>query len=78
MLILGEGLKRTLLGSAAGLIAALAVARSLGTLLFGVGVTDASSYAAVVVLLMAVTLLACVLPAWRAARLEPVRALRHH
>jgi predicted permease len=78
ILVLGDGLKRTLLGSAAGLIAAFAVARSLGTLLFGVGVTDASSYAAVVVLLMAVTLLACVLPAWRAARLEPVRALRHH
>ena len=39
---------------------------------------DLPSYLGVVALLMAVTLLACVLPAWRAARLEPVRALRHH
>jgi putative ABC transport system permease protein len=78
ILVLGQGLKRTVLGCGAGLIAAFLVARSLGTLLFGVGVADLSSYAGVVALLMAVTLFACMLPAWRAARLEPVRALRDY
>jgi predicted lysophospholipase L1 biosynthesis ABC-type transport system permease subunit len=78
ILVLAEGLRRSVLGTAAGLIVAIAVARSLGGLLFGVGVADLPSYFGVVALLMVVTLFACVLPAWRAARLEPVSALRHH
>jgi ABC-type antimicrobial peptide transport system permease subunit len=75
-LVLREGLRRSALGIGVGLVAALAAARSLRSLLFGVGTADPFSYAAVVVLLLAVTLAACLLPAWRASRLDPVRALR--
>jgi len=76
-LVLGEGLRRTAAGIAVGLVAALLAARWLRSLLFGVGATDPATYAGVVGLLLAVTLAACLLPAWRAARLDPVRALRH-
>jgi putative ABC transport system permease protein len=58
-------------------VAALLAARSLRSLLFGVAAADPWTYAGVVALALAVTLGACLLPAWRAARLDPVRALRH-
>jgi predicted permease len=76
-LVLGEGLRRSAVGIAIGLVGALAAARSLRSLLFGVGEADPAAYAGVVALLLAVTLLACLLPAWRASRLDPVRALHH-
>ena len=76
-LVLGEGLRRTAVGIAIGLAAALLAARSLESLLFGVAATDPSTYGGVTLLLLVVTLAACLLPAWRAARLDPVRALRH-
>jgi ABC-type lipoprotein release transport system permease subunit len=76
-LVLGEGLRRSAFGIGAGLVAALAAAHASRSLLFGVGEADPAAYAAVVVLLLAVTLAACLLPAWRAARLDPVKALRH-
>ena len=76
-LVLGEGLRRSAVGIGAGLVAALAAAHASKSLLFGVGEADPAAYAAVVVLLLAVTLAACLLPAWRAARLDPVKALRH-
>ena len=75
--VLAEGLRRSAIGIALGLGAALAAARSLKSLLFGVGATEPAAYALVVALLLAVTLVACLLPAWRAARLDPVQALRH-
>jgi ABC-type antimicrobial peptide transport system permease subunit len=76
-LVLGEGLRRSAFGIAAGLVAALVAARSAKSLLFEVGEADPATYAGVVILLLAVTLAACLLPAWRAARLDPVEALRH-
>jgi len=76
-LVLGEGLRRTAWGIGAGLVAAFAAARGFRSLLFGVEAADPFTYAGVVAVLLAVTLAACLLPAWRAAQLDPVRALRH-
>jgi ABC-type lipoprotein release transport system permease subunit len=45
-------------------------------MLYGVGVTDPSTYAAVITLLVAVTVAACLRPAWRAAQVSPLTALR--
>lgn len=74
--VLGDGLRRTAWGILFGLAAAFATARALRSLLFGVEASDPRAYAAVVFVLVAVTLAACALPAWRAARLDPARALR--
>jgi predicted permease len=76
-LVLGDGLRRSAIGIVIGLAVALVAARFLKSLLFGVDAADPLSYAGVVALLVAVTLAACLLPAWRAARLDPARALRH-
>jgi putative ABC transport system permease protein len=75
-LVVGEGLRRTLAGIVAGLAGALAATGAVRSLLFGVGATDAATYGAVVALLLAVTVLACLLPAWRATRVDPQVALR--
>jgi putative ABC transport system permease protein len=63
-------------GVAIGLAAALAVTRAMSSLLFGVGTADASTFAAVAGLLMAVALAACVLPARRAIGIQPATVLR--
>jgi len=76
-LVLKEGLRRTLIGVGAGLGAAAASTRALGSLLYGVSATEPLAYAVAAALLMSVTLLACLLPAWRAARSSPLEALRH-
>jgi ABC-type lipoprotein release transport system permease subunit len=75
-LVLGEGLKRTAWGIAAGVVAAFAAARGFQSLLFGVEASDLATYAGVALLLLAVTLAACFVPAWWASRLDPVEALR--
>jgi ABC-type antimicrobial peptide transport system permease subunit len=64
-------------GLALGLVGAWATARFLRHALFGVTVTDWPSYAVPVGFLLAATLAASVAPAWRAARVDPVKALRH-
>jgi predicted permease len=75
-LVLGEGVKRTVVGIALGLVATFASSRALESLLFGVKVTDPATYGGVVAVLVAVTLAACLLPAWRAAQVSPMVALR--
>ena len=75
-LVVTDGMKPILLGVALGLAAALALSRVVASLIFGVRATDPLTFAAVALLLVAVGLLATVLPAYRATRVEPVRILR--
>jgi putative ABC transport system permease protein len=75
-MILRQSLKLTVLGVAIGLTAALATTRLIANLLY-VSPTDAWTFAAVGVLLAAVALLASYLPARRAARVDPLVALRY-
>jgi putative ABC transport system permease protein len=63
-------------GVAIGLAGALAASRAVRGLLYGVGATDPVTYSAVIALLLAVTIAACLLPAWRASRVSPLAALR--
>jgi putative ABC transport system permease protein len=75
-MILGEGARLSLAGLALGVAIALAATRLLKSALFGVTPTDATTYAAVVLLMLAVGLVACYLPARRAARVDPLTAIR--
>jgi predicted permease len=76
-LIAGEGARLIVLGGILGLAAALAAARLLKSLLFEVGTYDPATYGAVVVLLAVVALVATLIPARAAMRVEPVEALRY-
>jgi putative ABC transport system permease protein len=75
-LVLGQGMRLTAIGIASGLAAAAAATRAIVSMLFGVSRLDAITYLAVVVTLSAVAGIACGVPALRAARLDPNRALR--
>jgi putative ABC transport system permease protein len=76
-LIAAEGVRLIVLGGVLGLGAALAVAQLLKSLLFDVGPRDPASYAAVALLLAMVALVATLIPARTAMRVEPVVALRY-
>ena len=75
-LIMGYGMKLTILGVSIGLVAAWAATRLLVSLLFGLGATDAATFCAISVLLGLVGLIACYFPARRALSVDPVIALR--
>jgi putative ABC transport system permease protein len=64
------------LGLALGVVAAFVLTRFMTTMLVGVRPTDLPTYGAIVVLFVAIALLACSLPARRASRLDPLKALR--
>ena len=76
-MVLGQGLWLAGLGSAVGLLLAFLMARAVSALLFGVRALDPMTFTGVPVLLIAVALLACYLPARRATKVDPIVALRY-
>ena len=75
-MVVVEGLKPALLGIFIGAAGALVVSRLLDTLVFGVKAYDPLTLAVVALALLLVSVAASLLPAWRAARLDPVAVLR--
>ena len=76
-LVAAEGVRPLLLGALVGLVGALLLARSAATLLYGIGPLDSMSFALGLGLLLFVAALAAVLPARRAAYVDPMVALRN-
>lgn len=74
---LARGLKLGALGAALGVVAALGVSRLLGSVLFGVSATDGISFARALAVVLCGVIVATLVPAWRAARTDPLSALRH-
>jgi putative ABC transport system permease protein len=75
-LIARQALSMVLAGAIVGVVAAQGLSRFIASLLYGVAPTDVPTTALVVAVIFAVAAVACALPAWRAARLDPAAALR--
>jgi putative ABC transport system permease protein len=75
-LVLIDGLRPALLGLVIGVAASLAVTRLIGSVLYATSPLDASVFLSVIATLLISATAACLLPAWRAARINPMRALR--
>jgi putative ABC transport system permease protein len=75
-LVVGDGLKLALLGIGVGAVLAIVAGRALQSFLFGVSAFDPVTFVVIALLMLAVTTLASLLPAWRAARANPIAALR--
>ena len=76
-LVIGQGMSLALIGVGIGGAAALALARLMSSLLYEVEPTDPPTFVAVSFLLLAIALFACWVPARRAARIDPMEALRY-
>jgi ABC-type antimicrobial peptide transport system permease subunit len=74
-MILGQGLKISVLGMAVGLAASFALMRFIKSLLYGVTSTDPITFVAVALLLTLIALAACYIPARRATRVDPMKSL---
>src|SRR5262249_18281834 len=75
-LVVGQGMKLALLGAGLGLAGAVGLTRLLKTLLFDVSATDPLTFVGIALLLLLVALMACWIPARRAAKVDPMIALR--
>src|SRR5262249_14461465 len=75
-LILGQGMRLSIVGAAIGLLCAAVFGRLLGNLLYGVAGPDPVTFAAVALVALVTAVLACYLPARRAGRADPMRSLR--
>ncbi len=76
-LVVRQGMTLTAIGALIGVAGALLASQALGALLFGISRFDPLTYFTAVVLLSAVSVVACSLPAWRASRIDPMVALRY-
>jgi putative ABC transport system permease protein len=76
-LVVGQGLKLTVIGVAIGLAGAFAVMRLMASLLFGVSATDPATFVSVAAILAGVAMLASLVPARRASKVDPMVALRY-
>jgi len=75
-LMVSTGLRPALYGLGLGLAASVGAVRLIGSLLYGTQPLDPTVFAAVAAMLLAVAALACLIPAWRASRIDPMQALR--
>jgi putative ABC transport system permease protein len=76
-MVVRQGLLLALVGLGLGIAGALALTRLMSTLLYEVSTTDPLTYVSLSALLLVVTLLACLIPARRATKVDPMVALRH-
>ena len=75
-LVVGRAARMAGIGALIGIVAAVFAARSLGSLLFGVSATDPLTFVGVPLVFLGIAVLASYAPAYRATRVDPVRALR--
>jgi len=75
-MVVGQGMTMTIVGTAIGVAASAALARLMSSLLFGVSAVDPVTFVAIPLLLIAVALAACYVPARRAMRVDPLQTLR--